>query len=301
MARTGDAGNGLDPQNVRYNARALASDPAAQYYDISTYTMQQIQDYLNSETIDTALGLAGEQWDGTSILGGLNIPRANNPNPTTGIFAEQKSIWGATDYERDLKPFGLRNWAEQYYNPSSVNTIDPNNYNANLRMEGNLAASALSDIPTSSSDYSRPRTVAAGYDYDEESDTGTITVVFRDGTFWNYYAVPSSVWIKFHHEFSKGPMLNRKSSKQSMDGDLLSYENGPADLSKLSDKARETIYKAARTVQIYNRTKYVAGAKGVKGGNKVIHGTPQNARAKRGFNPHKAYNNRTNGKNPNQK
>ena len=41
----------------------------------------------------------------------------------------------------------------------------------------------------------RPRTWAAGYDYDVESENGTLTVVFRDdsggtGVWWNYYDVP---------------------------------------------------------------------------------------------------------------
>ena len=142
-------------------------------------------------------------------------------------------------------------------------------------------------LPTSTTNWKRPRTVAAGYDYNPDEDKGIITVVFRDGTFYNYYDVPPSVWIEFHDSFSKGPMLNRKTKNggQAMDGKLLAYKHGPADMSTLSVRAQEFIYKVARTVQIYNRDKTprVNQATGksytYKGAPTV--GSGQNTRAKR--------------------
>ena len=58
----------------------------------------------------------------------------------------------------------------------------------------------LTVVPTSTSNPQRPRTVAAGYDKDEEK----ITVVFRDGTFYNYYEVNPNEWATFKATVSKG-------------------------------------------------------------------------------------------------
>jgi len=189
--------------------------------------------------------------------------RVSGPNKLTGtnritneigrfqapkIIASARDLVGeSTDYESplaalpsnpnisDLQTFG-RNGPEQageFYSPKSdLFTVS--------------SAVALSDIPTSSTNYKRPRTVAAGYD----PNTGTLTVVFRDGTFWNYNNVPESVWIKFHDAFSKGPMLNHRSRTQGFEGDLLSYDHGPADMSALSPEAQEFLYRVARTSQI---------------------------------------------------
>jgi hypothetical protein len=117
-------------------------------------------------------------------------------------------------------------------------------------------AVALSDIPTSSTNYKRPRTVAAGYD----PNTQTLTVVFRDGTFWNYNEVPNDVWIKFHDSLSKGPMLNHRSRTQGFEGDLLAYDHGPADMSALSPEAQEFLYRVARTSQIQYANKKTGAA-----------------------------------------
>lgn len=56
---------------------------------------------------------------------------------------------------------------------------------------------------TTSSNPKRPRTLKAGYD----QKTQTMTVVFRDGTWWNYYEVPSYMWQGFILAESKGQYL----------------------------------------------------------------------------------------------
>jgi hypothetical protein len=63
----------------------------------------------------------------------------------------------------------------------------------------------------------RPRTIAAGYDPDWQK----LTIVFRDGTVWNYYDVPKEVWNYFHSLHSKGLYI-----KSTLDG----YDYGPADV-----------------------------------------------------------------------
>lgn len=57
---------------------------------------------------------------------------------------------------------------------------------------------------TSTINPKRPRTLRAGYEY----STGTLTVIFRDGTWWNYYKVPASMWEGFRNSRSKGQYLS---------------------------------------------------------------------------------------------
>jgi hypothetical protein len=58
--------------------------------------------------------------------------------------------------------------------------------------------------PTATIDPSRPRTLAAGYD----SNSQTLRIKFRDGTYYTYYNVPPSVWWKFERASSPGRFIN---------------------------------------------------------------------------------------------
>lgn len=80
---------------------------------------------------------------------------------------------------------------------------------------------------TSTTNPSRPRTLSAGYD----SKKQTLTVVFRDGTYWNYYDVPVNIWEGFRQAESKGKYL-ASSGLNTWDS------MGPADLSGMTDSAR---------------------------------------------------------------
>jgi hypothetical protein len=96
----------------------------------------------------------------------------------------------------------------------------------------------ISVVPTSTINPQRPRTVAAGYD----SKEGKITVVFRDGTYYNYYQVSPTEWQAFKARVSKGRYI-------------LSYldtkPRGPADIGSISAEARRAFYKIARGSQIH--------------------------------------------------
>ena len=96
----------------------------------------------------------------------------------------------------------------------------------------------LTVVPTSTSNPQRPRTVAAGYDKNESK----LTVVFRDGTFYNYYEVNPSEWAAFKARVSKGRYIY-----QSLD-----YKpRGPADVSSISSTARKAFYRFSRGAQIH--------------------------------------------------
>ena len=95
----------------------------------------------------------------------------------------------------------------------------------------------LTEIPTSTTDPNRPRTVAAGYD----SRRRCITVVFRDGTYYSYYEVLPLMWANFKRARSKGRFIYTY---------LDSHPRGPADVSALPEEAREALYRVVRTGQV---------------------------------------------------
>lgn len=73
---------------------------------------------------------------------------------------------------------------------------------------------------TSSSNPSRPRTLSAGYDRSNE----VLTILFRDGTWWEYRGVPEEMWMGFKDAESKGRYLR----ESGLDG---WSDMGPADVS----------------------------------------------------------------------
>jgi hypothetical protein len=136
-------------------------------------------------------------------------------------------------------------WSGLYYNPSAQTAP------ANPMGGGNEAVS-LTDIPTSSINPGRPRTVAAGYD----PKTKTMTVVFRDGTFYNYYDVTPGEWLNFSASYSKGkPWLNKgfPNGKQKFDGLFIGKPHGPADVGAIDPIVREMLYRVARSQQIFKK------------------------------------------------
>jgi hypothetical protein len=100
----------------------------------------------------------------------------------------------------------------------------------------------LTLVPTSTTNPERPRTVAAGYDEDEEK----LTVVFRDGTFYNYYEVDANEWAAFKANRSKGAIIYQ----------MLDFKpRGYADVSTLSKGAQDAFYRFSRGVQIHSKGK----------------------------------------------
>jgi hypothetical protein len=98
------------------------------------------------------------------------------------------------------------------------------------------APAEISLIPTSTIDYERPRTVAAGYDEDRQ----VLTVIFRDGTFYNYYTVSPGEWESFKVQESKGRYI-----KSFLDA----KPRGTANMNAADMLGREGAYRIARTGQ----------------------------------------------------
>jgi hypothetical protein len=182
----------------------------------------------------------------TEITGGAAIPRINSAqlggfyNPDTSYDFEVKN-YDETQFESEEEYL-------DYLNSSS-----------------GQGPAMLTDIPTSSTNAARPRTVAAGYQpYFQARSSGApkseygqplgkMTVMFRDGTLYNYYDVTPGEWQTFSASVSKGaPWLNKgfPNGKQQVDGYFIGKPQGPADLSQAPASVLKNIYKIARTAQV---------------------------------------------------
>jgi hypothetical protein len=126
--------------------------------------------------------------------------------------------------------------------------------------EQDTSPADLTLVPTSTTNPKRPRTVAAGYDEDEEK----LTVMFRDGTLYNYYEVSKNEWQAFKANRSKGAVIYR----------MLDFKpRGYADDSSMSPTARAAFYRLTRGVQSYkggkvrgqSETKYKTASQSKRG------------------------------------
>lgn len=179
----------------------------------------------------------------------------------------------------------------QFYSPkNSFDTGDLSPFddedNFDFEIEEGLSPTApadLTDIPTSTTNVARPRTVAAGYD----KRRGVLTVVFRDGTVWNYDNVTEGQWLNFRTSISKGrPWIN----------DRLFGLGYQADTTALDPRVQADLFRAAREAQLKFQTK--RKYRGPSGKATITRvgktGAKMAQRELRRKTP------RTNGKNPNQ-
>jgi hypothetical protein len=118
--------------------------------------------------------------------------------------------------------------------------------------EGESSAPAqITVVPTTTSNTQRPRTVAAGYD----PERGVLTVVFRDGTWYNYYEVTEDEWRSFKGVVSKGKYIYN----------FLDYKpRGVADTAGMAAGTRKKLYAISRAYQ-----KGVSLRKGTTGTGKI--------------------------------
>lgn len=262
---------------------------AARPGQIGRTTVAQGAALAASDTRRTAYGIgkrvARELGAYNALKGEYESPLAPLPNvpnrtgnPRTGQFASAKAVLAdlgkikeifesplssAEDvaaaqarYERTAaKARGLgfteQELADYYYDPKSLDYYLGNEYTGSANVFETGLSALLTDVPTSTTNYRRPRTVAAGYD----PENRIVTVIFRDGTAWNYYGVPDDAWIKFHQSITKGPFLDGGGDGRPV-GDLLTYDgHGPADISQLSPRAQREFYRISRAAQVLSKDK----------------------------------------------
>lgn len=213
------------------------------------------------------LGLSEDPSTGQGLINGVAVAPNGMSSPqmvrkylgaNKGYEKYDRLAAGYGDDESSAAALGLPTGvAGTFYDPI---VRDPNYDRGDAEdgfLEANitdLSAVVLTDIPTSSTNYSRPRTVAAGYD----PSTQTMTVVFRDGTFYNYYTVTSGEWEAFYASYSKGaPWLNRgfPNGKQAADGIFINKPRGYADVNSLPAGVQEQLYRVSRANQIVKQPK----------------------------------------------
>ena len=188
--------------------------------------------------------------------------------PTRAVTPSADKVEQYTDVI-GLDENGIPQYASEirdlYYDPKKPNTtidIDGNqvvNYKVDfdtVQADGATPA-PLTVIPTTSTNASRPYTVAAGWaryprqSVAYENSLGTLTLLFRDGTLWNYYDVSHSVWIRFSGSISKGQFVNINSDNP----ELNDYSNGPADISGVDQRTLNLIHTTARRIQLTSTSK----------------------------------------------
>lgn len=173
-----------------------------------------------------------------------------------------KSILGLDENGNPQYEIGYQ---EKFYNPKGPDvTLDSSgkevvDYKVDFdTVEADGATPApLTVVPTTSTNASRPYTVAAGWaryprqSVAYENSLGTLTVLFRDGTLWNYYDVNHSFWIRFSGSISKGQYININSPNP----ELNAFNNGPADISGVDQRTLNLIHTTGRRIQLTSTNK----------------------------------------------
>jgi hypothetical protein len=150
-----------------------------------------------------------------------------------GFYGDTDGTGGAWDEYFDSEQSGYD------YQNRATTTIDPTTGKPTggpVVSGSGREPAPISLIPTSTINPDRPRTVAAGYD----GGRNVLTVVFRDGTFYNYYDVTEGEWAQFKTTQSKGRFILAW---------LDAKPRGTANMANASMLAREGLYRIARTGQ----------------------------------------------------
>lgn len=185
---------------------------------------------------------SGEFFETISLLNASETMRYYNPQ-TQAEAAKRNQAGEAVFYGEDVYyidaqgNFVDRSSGRKYYDEDldTGETVIPGEKGPQFGESD--APAPLSLVPTSTTNPERPRTVAAGYD----RERSVLTVVFRDGTYYNYYEVSTSEWQDFKRRVSKGQYIYQ----------YLDYKpRGPANVSALPSYARSALYKLTRTMQL---------------------------------------------------
>lgn len=152
-------------------------------------------------------------------------------------------------YESAQESAVMRNEAKTDYNPNTSGLrppgffgpefVDPNGPLGQFRTPS-LGKQFDSEIPTATSQPWRPRTVAAGYD----GVRGILTLMFRDGTLYNYYEITPSMWATFKSLPTKWRYI----------ADVLdAMPRGYANTASVDRRVLDLMYQTSRAAQILRR------------------------------------------------
>lgn len=245
--------------NLRWGYRSGVFDKKTGRAQRSGYTSEQFFNYRARKDMERS-SILGDDASGAKVnpLGNMSS------RPTGQSLKVRVDLWKAMEEEKYLDEgvpaddYGQHkyinrgfDWGDEYMDSMSHKPAP------------------ITIAPTSTMFPDRPRTVAAGFEIRESDDTGTLTVVFRDGTYYNYYQVPVKVWDGFKMSPSKGRYILNT---------LDAYPRGYADLSAMDIKVRTLIdiYRAARVAQKWTYRKGTAARKYTEGKSTRSRYVPRN-------------------------
>jgi hypothetical protein len=207
-----------------YEARTKAAVPkrtgSTRPMDITKEDLYDVVPLMNTDVYTSPL--AG--------LGGMNKSVARQARE----FSDDDGPWDEF-YDYDQSGYGYTNRAKKKYDATT--TADQARKMRLGDMDRDPAPITIPSTATSNPD--RPRTVAAGYDPDRK----VLTIVFRDGTFYNYYQVGEAEWESFKLAPSKGGPYG------PIDRFLNGKPRGTARMAGSTLAGRQGVYRIARTGQ----------------------------------------------------
>jgi hypothetical protein len=245
MARSWDPNNQPD-QQLRLEA-AQRLDPRAELY--------QVDPDVAVELLRLQQGSGGAYTSIESAFQALPTASSVGEFAKTGQFAEARALY--FDDAVRASQLGYDITTGKYYVTSTA--YDPatkQRYSRGGLEYENLAADYGADArdyeeapapitvkPTSTTNPLRPRTIAAGYrpGTSEDGRSGTLTVIFRDGSYYNYYEVEPYLWQQFKQVKSKGRFIAK----------YLDYKpRGYASVAYITAIAQKAEYFISRTNQV---------------------------------------------------
>jgi hypothetical protein len=225
--------NKVDPRNRLYKFNEGALEDAYRLTRRSHVVPQGAQ----SQAMGASKDLVPE-----SLGAGLPIASSRGEFATTSTYKSTKRKYGMdsqvtqayailADQADDAEQMGYDVTSGTYYDPTAYNNL------AQHARDNLYGPAPITQRPTNTSNPKRPRTVAAGYDKQRE----VLTLVFRDGTFYNYYDVSLQMWNTFKQLPSKGKYIKRYLDRKP---------RGTAEMSYISQRGQELLYRVSRTNQI---------------------------------------------------
>jgi KTSC domain len=236
--------------------RARASSPAAKVQRQAMPSSEELLNLIGSRPVAAAVGEFGG-------LPGV-ADEFYNPRKYRNLAGEAIGVYGGAGVFEDFPETTPAGEDKFYYIDSRGNYVDTSVFRQSYDVdddtgellvpgmrgpqegESNLPAK-ISVVPTSTSNPNRPRTVAAGYDVERQ----VLTVVFRDGTWYNYYEVTLAEWKAFKATVSKGRYIYK----------VLDYKpRGDASMKGVAPGVRKNLYAISRAAQMG----YKGKQKGIK-------------------------------------
>lgn len=203
---------------------------------LKAFTATEAGHYNSPTTMQVEYGIGDDTYEGMrQIMGGDDPFKAIPESHTRRDFYESIMVHDDDSYVfnvPDDRPGELD--ASPGYRYSNL-ADEPQSFTGPGGESG--APAPITEVPTSSINPEWPRTVAAGYDRNRQC----LTVVFRDGTYYNYYGVTAGQWSNFQRARSKGRFI-----KTYLDA----LPRGAADITQIPTDHRDAMYQAARTGQI---------------------------------------------------